>query len=309
MNKEELIYCLDRARNGVVKVNNDEEGDFVVKKLKEFGSVCLDSKLPSEIKPQYPTHISAGDNDWWTHTYPFSMLNVIEFEEFKKIVESEDKTSVQITVNTKEELITQLQNGNVGIKLESEEEGEYLINWMKKNDVIYINDDNTSGSNIEHGDIIGVTECCGKYVLDFEDENEVKLVITFKRFKEIIELKEDENNTKNDVCVISDNTWTMETVESKIKESTKVDPPTNDIGNPFDLLNSKRSPLSLYSIEELENELEIRKEERAKKLEEYINKSFKELMEMGYKIHNVYSEDNMDGEVNVSIEKKEVLIS
>lgn len=210
----------------------------------------------------------------------------------------------------KEELISCLDRARNGVvKVNNNEEGEYLINWMKKNDVIYINDDNTSGSNIEHGDIIGVTECCGKYVWDFEDENEVKLVITFKRFKEIIELKEDENNTKNDVCVISDNTWTMETVESKIKESTKVDPPTNDIGNPFDLLNSKRSPLSLYSIEELENELERRKEERAKKLEEYINKSFKELMEMGYKIHNVYSEDNMDGGINVSIEKKEVLIS
>lgn len=169
----------------------------------------------------------------------------------------------------KEELITQLQNGNVGIRLESEEEGECLINWMKKNDVIYINDDNTSGSNIEHGDIIGVTECCGKYVWDFEDENEVKLVITFKRFKEIIEFNSD----------------------------------------PFNLLKTKKSPLHLYSIEELENELERRKEERIKKLEEYINKSFKELMEMGYKIHNVYSDDNMDGEVNVSIEKKEVLIS
>lgn len=169
----------------------------------------------------------------------------------------------------KEELITQLQNGNVGIRLESEEEGEYLINWMKKNDVIYINDDNTSGSNIEHGDIIGVTECCGKYVWDFEDENEVKLVITFKRFKEIIEFNSD----------------------------------------PFNLLKTKKSSLHLYSIEELENELERRKEERIKKLEEYINKSFKELMEMGYKIHNVYSDDNMDGEVNVSIEKKEVLIS
>ena len=44
MNKKELISCLDRARNGVVKVNNDEEGEFVVKKLKEFGSVCLVSK-------------------------------------------------------------------------------------------------------------------------------------------------------------------------------------------------------------------------------------------------------------------------
>lgn len=309
MNKEELICCLDRARNGVVKVNNNEEGDFVVKKLKEFGSVCLYSKLPSEIEPQYPTYISVGDNDWWTHTYPSGNLNVIEFEEFKKMVESEDETPVQITVNTKEELITQLQNGNVGIRLEGEEEGEYLINWMKKNDVIYINDDNVSGSNIEHGDIIGVTECCGKYVWYFEDENEVKLVITFKRFKEIIELKEDENNTKNDVCVISDNTWTMETVESKIKESTKVDPPTNDIGDPFDLLNSKRSPLSLYSIEELENELNRRKVDKVKKLENTINKSFKELIKMGYKIHNVYSEDNMDGGINVSIEKKEVLIS
>lgn len=282
MNKEELISCLDRARNGVVKVNNDEEGDFVVKKLKEFGSVCLVSKLPSEIKPQYPICIGIGDNDWWTYTYPSGNLNVIEFEEFKKIVESEDKTSVQITVNTKEELITQLQNGNVGIRLEGEEEGEYLINWMKKNDVIYINDDNTSGSIIEHGDIISVTECCGKYVWDFEYENEVKLVITFKRFKEIIELKEDPPITR------TDNKYT---------------------DNPFNLLNSKRSPLHLYSIEELENELERRKEERVKKLEEYINKSFKELMEKGYKIHNVYSEDNMDGEVNISIEKKEVLIS
>ena len=307
MNKEELIYCLDRARNGVVKVNNDEEGDFVVKKLKEFGSVCLVSKLPSEIKPQYPTHIGIGDNDWWTYSYPSGNLNVIEFEEFKKIVESEDKTSVQITVNTKEELITQLQNGNVGIRLEGEEEGEYLINWMKKNDVIYINDDNTSGSIIEHGDIIGVTECCGKYVWDFEDE--VKLVITFKRFKEIIELKEYENNTKNDACVISDNTWTMETVESKIKESTKVDPPTNDIGNPFDLLNSKRSPLSLYSIEELENELERRRNQKLKALENTISTAFEELIKMGYKIHNAYSDDNMDGGINVSIEKKEVLIS
>ena len=84
MNKEELIYCLDRARNGVVKVNNDEEGDFVVKKLKEFGSVCLVSKLPSEIKPQYPTHIGIGDNDWWTYSYPSGNLNVIEFEEFRR---------------------------------------------------------------------------------------------------------------------------------------------------------------------------------------------------------------------------------
>ena len=309
MNKKELISCLDRARNGVVKVNNDEEGDFVVKKLKEFGSVCSDSKLPSEIKPQYPTHISAGDNDWWTHTYPFSMLNVIEFEEFKKIVESEDKTTVQITVNTKEELITQLQNGNVGIRLEGEEEGEYLINWMKKNDVIYINDDNTSGSIIEHGDIIGVTECRGKYVWDFEDENEVKLVITFKRFKEIIELKEDENNTKNDVCVISDNTWTMETVESKIKESTKVDPPINKTNDPFDLLRPRRTPLSAYSIEELENELERRRNQKLKALENTISTAFEELIKMGYKIHNAYSDDNMDGGINVSIEKKEVLIS
>lgn len=282
MNKKELIYCLDRARNGVVKVNNDEEGDFVVKKLKEFGSVCLVSKLPSEIKPQYPIRIGTGDNDWWTYTYPSGNLNVIEFEEFKKIVESEDKTPVQITVNTKEELITQLQNGNVGVRLEGEEEGEYLISWMKKNDVIYINDDNTSGSIIEHGDIIGVTECCGKYVWDFEDENEVKLVITFKRFKEIIEPKVDPPITR------TDNKYT---------------------DNPFDSLKTKKSPLHLYSIEELENELERRKEERVKKLEEYINKSFKELMEMGYKIHNVYSDDNMDGEVNVSIEKKEVLIS
>lgn len=209
----------------------------------------------------------------------------------------------------KEELITQLQNGNVGIRLEGEEEGEYLINWMKKNDVIYINDDNTSGSNIEHGDIIGVTECCGKYVWDFEDENEVKLVITFKRFKEIIELKEDENNTKNDVCVISDNTWTMETVESKIKESTKVDPPTNDIGNPFDLLNSKRTPLSAYSIEELENELERRRNQKLKALENTISTAFEELIKMGYKIHNAYSDDNMDGGVNLNIEKKEILIS
>ena len=309
MNKEELISCLDRARNGVVKVNNNEEGDFVVKELKKLGAIHLDSKLPSEIKTQYPTNIGIGDNDWWTYNYPSGNLNVIEFEEFKKIVESEDKTPVQITVNTKEELITQLQNGNVGIRLESEEEGEYLINWMKKNDVIYINDDNTSGSIIEHGDIIGVTECCGKYVWDFEYENEVKLVITFKRFKEIIELKEDENNTKNDVCVISDNTWTMETVESKIKESTKVDSETNDIGNPFDLLNSKRSPLSLYSIEELENELERRRNQKLKALENTISTAFEELIKMGYKIHNVYSEDNMDGGINVSIEKKEVLIS
>ena len=309
MNKEELIYCLDRARNGVVKVNNDEEGDFVVKKLKEFGSVCLDSKLPSEIKPQYPTHIGIGDNDWWTYSYPSGNLNVIEFEEFKKIVESEDKTSVQITVNTKEELITQLQNGNVGIRLEGEEEGEYLINWMKKNDVIYINDDNTSGSIIEHGDIIGVTECCGKYVWDFEDENEVKLVITFKRFKEIIELKEDENNTKNDVCVISDNTWTMETVESKIKESTKVDPPINKTNDPFDLLRPRRTPLSAYSIEELENELERRRNQKLKALENTISTAFEELIKMGYKIHNAYSDDNMDGGVNLNIEKKEILIS
>ena len=309
MNKEELISCLDRARNGVVKVNNNEEGDFVVKKLKEFGSVCLDSKLPSEIKPQYPTHIGIGDNDWWTYSYPSGNLNVIEFEEFKKIVESEDKTSVQITVNTKEELITQLQNGNVGIRLEGEEEGEYLINWMKKNDVIYINDDNTSGSIIEHGDIIGVTECCGKYVWDFEDENEVKLVITFKRFKEIIELKEDENNTKNDVCVISDNTWTMKTVESKIKESTKVDPPINKTNDPFDLLRPRRTPLSAYSIEELENELERRRNQKLKALENTISTAFEELIKMGYKIHNAYSDDNMDGGVNLNIEKKEILIS
>ena len=309
MNKEELISCLDRARNGVVKVNNDEEGDFVVKKLKEFGSVCLGSKLPSEIKPQYPTHIGIGDNDWWTYSYPSGNLNVIEFEEFKKIVESEDKTSVQITVNTKEELITQLQNGNVGIRLEGEEEGEYLINWMKKNDVIYINDDNTSGSIIEHGDIIGVTECCGKYVWDFEDENEVKLVITFKRFKEIIELKEDENNTKNDVCVISDNTWTMKTVESKIKESTKVDPPINKTNDPFDLLRPRRTPLSAYSIEELENELERRRNQKLKALENTISTAFEELIKMGYKIHNAYSDDNMDGGVNLNIEKKEILIS
>ncbi len=309
MNKKELISCLDRARNGVVKVNNDEEGDFVVKKLKEFGSVCSDSKLPSEIKPQYPTCIGIGDNDWWTYSYPSGNLNVIEFEEFKKIVESEDKTTVQITVNTKEELITQLQNGNVGIRLEGEEEGEYLINWMKKNDVIYINDDNTSGSIIEHGDIIGVTECRGKYVWDFEDENEVKLVITFKRFKEIIELKEDENNTKNDVCVISDNTWTMETVESKIKESTKVDPPINKTNDPFDLLRPRRTPLSAYSIEELENELERRRNQKLKALENTISTAFEELIKMGYKIHNAYSDDNMDGGINVSIEKKEVLIS
>ena len=201
MNKKELISCLDRARNGVVKVNNDEEGDFVVKKLKEFGSVCLVSKLPSEIKPQYPICIGTGDNDWWTYTYPSGNLNVIEFEEFKKIVESE------------------------------------------------------------------------------EDEN-----------------------------------WGDKSIELELVEEPKVDPPITRtdnkyLGNPFDSLNPERSPLSLYSIEELENELERRKEERAKKLEEYINKSFKELMEMGYKIHNVYSDDNMDGEVNVSIEKKEVLIS
>ena len=37
MNKEELISCLDCARNGVVKVNNNEEGDFVVKELKKLG--------------------------------------------------------------------------------------------------------------------------------------------------------------------------------------------------------------------------------------------------------------------------------
>ena len=201
MNKEELINCLDRARNGVVKVNNDEEGDFVVKKLKEFGSVCLVSKLPSEIKPQYPICIGTGDNDWWTYTYPSGNLNVIEFEEFKKIVESE------------------------------------------------------------------------------EDEN-----------------------------------WGDKSIELELIEEPKVDPPITRTdnkypGNPFDSLKTKRSPLHLYSIEELENELERRKEERVKKLEEYINKSFKELMEMGYKIHNVYSDDNMDGEVNVSIEKKEVLIS
>lgn len=195
MNKEELISCLDRARNGVVKVNNDEEGDFVVKKLKEFGSVCLDSKLPSEIKPQYPTHISAGDNDWWTHTYPFSMLNVIEFEEFKKIVESKD-----------EELEVGIGNLN-------------------------------------------------------------------------------------------------------LSEETKIYPSTIKTDNKYSENPFKKPSLKLYTDEELENELNRRKEERAKKLEEYINKSFKELMEMGYKIHNVYSEDNMDGEVNVSIEKKEVLIS
>ena len=269
MNKEELISCLDRARNGVVKVNNNEEGDFVVKKLKKLGAIHLDSKLPSEIKTQYPINIGIGDNDWWAYDYSGYNLDVIEFEEFKKIVESEDKTSVQLIVTAKAELIQPLQNGNVGIRLEGEEEGEYLINWMKKNDVIYINDDNTSGSIIEHGDIIGVTECCGKYVWDFEDENEVKLVITFKRFKEIIEFNSD----------------------------------------PFNLLKTKKSPLHLYSIEELENELERRRNQKLKALENTINTAFEELISMGYKIHNVYSEDNMDGEVNISIEKKEILIS
>lgn len=195
MNKEELISCLDRARNGVVKVNNDEEGDFVVKKLKEFGSVCLDSKLPSEIKPQYPTHISAGDNDWWTHTYPFSMLNVIEFEEFKKIVESED-----------EELEVGIGNLN-------------------------------------------------------------------------------------------------------LSEETKIYPSTIKTDNKYSENPFKKPSLKLYTDKELENELNRRKVDKVKKLENTINKSFKELIKMGYKIHNVYSEDNMDGGINVSIEKKEVLIS
>lgn len=92
MNKEELISCLDRARNVIVKVNNDEEGDFVVKELKEFGIVYLDSKLPSEIiNNQYPILIGTGDNDWWTYAYPSDNSNVIEFEEFKKMVESKDE--------------------------------------------------------------------------------------------------------------------------------------------------------------------------------------------------------------------------
>ena len=200
MNKEELISCLDRARNGVVKVNNDEEGDFVVKKLKEFGSVCLDSKLPSEIKPQYPTHISAGDNDWWTHTYPFSMLNVIEFEEFKKIVESKDN----------------------------------------------------------------------------------------------------ENNTKD---------YIDKSIELTLSEDIKADSPTTKTedkypGNPF-----KKPSLKLYTYEELENELNRRKVDKVKKLGNTINDAFEELIKMGYKIHNVYSDDNMDGGVNLNIEKKEILIS
>lgn len=195
MNKEELISCLDRARNGVVKVNNDEEGNFVVKKLKEFGSVYLDSKLPSEIKPQYPTHIGTGDNDWWTYSHPSYNLDVIEFEEFKKIVESKD-----------EELEVGIGNLN-------------------------------------------------------------------------------------------------------LSEETKIYPSTIKTDNKYSENPFKKPSLKLYTDKELENELNRRKEERAKKLEEYINKSFKELMEMGYKIHNVYSEDNMDGGINVSIEKKEVLIS
>ena len=208
MNKKELISCLDRARNGVVKVNNDEEGDFVVKKLKEFGSVCLDSKLPSEIKTQYPICIGTGDNDWWT-AYPFSMLNVIEFEEFKKIVESE----------------------------------------------------------------------------------------------------EDENNT----WMIGNGNWGDKSIELELVEESKVDPPITRTdnkypGNPFNSLKIKRSPLHLYSIEELEKELERRRNQKLKALENTINTAFEELISMGYKIHNVYSEDNMDGEVNISIEKKEVLI-
>lgn len=195
MNKEELIYCLDRARNGVVKVNNNEEGDFVVKKLKEFGSVCLVSKLPSEIKPQYPTYISVGDNDWWTHTYPSGNLNVIEFEEFKKMVESED-----------EELEVGIGNLN-------------------------------------------------------------------------------------------------------LSEETKIYPSTIKTDNKYSENPFKKPSLKLYTDKELENELNRRKVDKVKKLENTINKSFKELIKMGYKIHNVYSEDNMDGGINVSIEKKEVLIS
>ena len=201
MNKEELISCLDRARNGVVKVNNNEEGDFVVKELKKLGAIHLDSKLPSEIKTQYPTNIGIGDDDWWTYAYPSGNLNVIEFEEFKKIVESE------------------------------------------------------------------------------EDEN-----------------------------------WGDKSIELELVEESKVDPPITRTGNkypgnPFNLLKTKRSPLHLYSIEELENELERRRNQKLKALENTINTAFEELISMGYKIHNVYSEDNMDGEVNISIEKKEVLIS
>lgn len=196
MNKEELISCLDRARNVIVKVNNDEEGDFVVKELKEFGIVYLDSKLPSEIiNNQYPILIGTGDNDWWTYAYPSDNSNVIEFEEFKKMVESKD-----------EELEVGIGNLN-------------------------------------------------------------------------------------------------------LSEETKIYPSTIKTDNKYSENPFKKPSLKLYTDEELENELNRRKEERAKKLEEYINKSFKELMEMGYKIHNVYSEDNMDGGINVSIEKKEVLIS
>ena len=201
MNKEELISCLDRARNGVVKVNNNEEGDFVVKELKKLGAIHLDSKLPSEIKTQYPTNIGIGDDDWWAYNYSGYNLDVIEFEEFKKMVESE------------------------------------------------------------------------------EDEN-----------------------------------WGDKSIELELVEESKVDPPITRTGNkypgnPFNLLKTKRSPLHLYSIEELENELERRRNQKLKALENTINTAFEELISMGYKIHNVYSEDNMDGEVNISIEKKEVLIS
>lgn len=194
MNKEELINCL-------VKVNNNEEGDFVVKELKKLGAIHLDSKLPSEIKTQYPTSIGIGDNDWWAYNYSGYNLDVIEFEEFKKMVESE------------------------------------------------------------------------------EDEN-----------------------------------WGDKSIELELVEESKVDPPITRTGNkypgnPFNSLKIKRSPLHLYSIEELENELERRRNQKLKALENTINTAFEELISMGYKIHNVYSEDNMDGEVNISIEKKEVLIS
>lgn len=211
MNKEELISCLDRARNGVVKVNNNEEGDFVVKELKKLGAIHLDSKLPSEIKTQYPINIGIGDNDWWAYDYSGYNLDVIEFEEFKKIVESEE---------------------------------------------------------------------------------------------------EDENNT----WMIGNGNWGDKSIELELVEESKVDPPITRTdnkypGNPFDSLKTKRSPLHLYSIEELENELERRRNQKLKALENTISTAFEELISMGYKIHNVYSDDNMDGEVNVSIEKKEVLIS
>ena len=51
MNKEELISCLDRARNGVVKVNNNEEGDFVVKKLKNLEQYILIQNYHQKLKP------------------------------------------------------------------------------------------------------------------------------------------------------------------------------------------------------------------------------------------------------------------